>query len=219
MIELLKRSIPQSLLRESGRVFYSGRTAFSRPRSLYVLGLNPGGDPILQSDETVEAHTRAVMDEYGADWSAYRDESWNGAIPGSYRMQPRVLHLLSRLGLNPGEVPSSNLIFIRTRRQVDLKGETRALADLCWPFHAEVLKLLTPHVVLCFGQTAGAFARERLGARAKRSEFLEKNQRRWRSTVWQGPAGIRVIEATHPSIADWTTPATDPTPLILEALR
>jgi hypothetical protein len=35
----------------------------------------------------------------------------------------------------------------------------------------------------------------------------------------EGAGEIRVIVATHPSIADWTAPSTDPSDLVLDALR
>ena len=47
--------LDQSILRRSGSVFYTGRSALSSPSRLYLLGLNPGGDPTSQALETVEA--------------------------------------------------------------------------------------------------------------------------------------------------------------------
>ena len=45
MIEHFADKIDAELKCESGRVFYSGRAAFSSPADLYLLGYNPGGDP------------------------------------------------------------------------------------------------------------------------------------------------------------------------------
>lgn len=42
--ETFAAAVPTSLLSESGKVFYSGRNAFSPPASIYVLGVNLGGD-------------------------------------------------------------------------------------------------------------------------------------------------------------------------------
>ena len=47
MIEDLARTIPRKLCDESGSMFYSGRAAFSGPGPLYILGLNPGGNPAV----------------------------------------------------------------------------------------------------------------------------------------------------------------------------
>src|SRR4051812_49127983 len=124
MIDELFRSVPTHLLDESGTVFYSGRDAFSNPSRLYLLGLNPGGSPVDQARETLSWHSNRVLHKEPHKWSAYRDESWQGALPGTKGMQPRVLHLLRRLGRNPGDVPSSNLIFVRTAREIDLKDRS-----------------------------------------------------------------------------------------------
>jgi len=45
MIETFASRIPAALLPRSGKVFYAGRAAFAAPHPLYVLGVNPGGDP------------------------------------------------------------------------------------------------------------------------------------------------------------------------------
>ena len=87
------------------------------------------------------------------------------------------------------------------------------------PFHQQVLSMLRPRVVVCFGQTAGRYVRRRLGANELIGGFVENNDRRWRSSAYTGTGGIKVVVATHPSIADWRNPATDVTPLVQEALQ
>ena len=210
--------IPAALLPRSGKVFYSGRSAFSKQSSIYMLGVNPGGDPVESVSETVASHTAAVWSEYADDWSAYRDEAWKGFKPGTYGMAPRILHLCEKLDMNPGQVPASNLVFARSRREADMGAEMKVLANMCWPFHEFVIQQVRPRVVLCFGKTAGVFVCRKLGASTLHSEFVELNQRKWRSQVFVGQRGIRVVIATHPSIADWCSPATDPTSLVEAAL-
>lgn len=130
-------------------------------------------------------------------------------------MQPRVLHLFNKLNLNPGEVPSSNLIFVPSRRENKINTEEkRALCQECWPFHEAVIKELRLKVILCFGKTAGKYLRVKLDANTMIDEFVEANNRRWRSQAFSGKYGVKVIVATHPSIADWTTPASDPSEMI-----
>jgi hypothetical protein len=211
--------VPSSLLGESGKVFYAGRQAFAEPSPLYVLGVNPGGDPDSHCDETVGSHTSKVLDELPADWSAYRDESWLGAAPGTWGMAPRILHLFRQLDLSPGRVPASNLIFVRSRREALIKERKNELASLCWPFHEQVINELQPRVVLCLGATAGSFVRRQLRATQLVGQFIERNNRRWRSQVFAGSSGLKVVVATHPSIADWCAAATDPSALVEEALR
>ncbi|MCA9863520.1 MAG: hypothetical protein R2853_11380 [Thermomicrobiales bacterium] len=219
MIDELFRSVPTHLLNKSGTVFYSGRDAFSNPSRLYLLGLNPGGSPSKQAGETLSWHSNRVLHDEPANWSAYRDESWQGAPPGTWGMQPRVLHALRRLGLDPGRVPSSNLIFARSARQIDLKGHERELADVCWAFHERVISQLDINVVLCFGQTSGEYVRRKFGAHELVETFVEKNARGWKSRSYRNPSGTGVVIATHPSIAAWNTSAADPTDLVEHLLH
>jgi hypothetical protein len=217
MIDKFAALIPQSLLTHSGSVFYSGRKAFSTPSPLYILGLNPGGSPKEQAAETVEWHTKKVLNE-AADWSAYKDERWLGNSPGTVGMQPRVLHLLRRLNLEPRNVPASNVVFVRSAREKDINNRFRQLAELCWPFHQAVIERLGVRVVLCFGQRSRSWVRERLNANNPVDRFVEKNNRRWTSTSYKNSSGIAVVVVKHPSIADWTKPATDPSLLVQRML-
>lgn len=214
ILERLKSSIPESLLGTSGSVFYAGRLAFSTPSKLYLLGLNPGGSPRDQASETVAWHTRKVLTQEPDDWSAYRDECWKGHRPGTFGMQPRVLHLLRYLDLNPGAVPSSNVAFERSAREQHLDDRYAGLADLCWPFHQAVIEQLGIRLLVCFGQTAGDYVRMRLGATECVDEFVETNNRRWTSRSFMSPNGFGVVVATHPSIADWTAASTDPSAMV-----
>lgn len=219
VIETLARHVPGPVLARSGKVFYAGRDAFVGRSDLYVLGVNPGGSAEEAPSETVENHTRDVLTLLPSNWSAYRDEVWRGRLPGTYGMAPRILHLFQRLGADPGHVPASNLVFVRSRRESNLADEMLPLAHLCWPFHEAVIQAVKPKVVLCLGGTAGKYVRSRLGANTLHSQFVEQNRRRWTSQVFVNRAGVRVVIATHPSIADWTTLSTDPTPLIQSALQ
>ncbi|HIF50392.1 MAG TPA: hypothetical protein EYQ42_02465 [Thiotrichaceae bacterium] len=218
MIEEFSKNIPSTLLRKSGSVFYSGRDAFSNKADLYILGINPGGDPDEQASETIAWHTKKVLQNEPDNWSAYRDESWKDSVPGTWSMQPRVLHLFNKLGYQAGKVPASNVIFQRSRRESNIKHELRQLADECWPFHQAILEELEPKAILCFGNTAGDIVRKIVGANKQIDEFIETNNRRWRSRAYQGSSGIKVIVPTHPSIADWTASDTDPTAMIKRVL-
>jgi hypothetical protein len=212
-------AIPSALLDRSGKVFYSGREAFIDPAPIYILGANPGGAPELHADETLRMHTQWVEQEAPFNWSAYRDESWKHKAPGRHGMQPRILHTLKRLGLNPGAVPASNLVFVRSSRESTLDGNFRLLADQCWSFHQHIIQSQRPKAILCLGGTAGDYVLHRLGQHRLTSTFTEANARRWQSHCYAIHGGPCVIVATHPSIADWTKEATDPTTLIEAALN
>jgi hypothetical protein len=215
MIEDIAARIHPSLRYKSGKVFYSGRAAFSAaPASVYLLGYNPGGHPVKQAAETVGSHTEFVLSRAPSEWSAYRDELWRlGRQPGRGPLQRRVQHLLTGLGLDPRRVPSSNLIFEGSPRQADL-AEADHLANVCWPVHEAVLAMLRPKALVCRGRPTGEHVRNRLGADRHLGSFQEQNNRRWRSHAWATPTGLIVFRLTHPSIADWTNPQTDPTPMV-----
>ena len=217
-LDELVKLIPQCLLQKSGAVFYSGRKAFSNPSPLYILGLNPGGSPTEQAGDTVEKHTCDVLKkpEY---WSEYQDEIWRGTSKGTSGMQPRVLHLLRQVNLDPRNVPASNVIFERSAREKDINNRFRELVELCWPFHQAVIERLGVRVVLCFGKSSGRWVRERLNANTFVDQFIENNKRRWASTSYKNSNGISVVVATHPSIADWTNSATDPSHLVKKMLE
>ncbi len=219
MIEDFAKLIPHSLLDKSGGVFYSGRNAFSTPSKLYILGLNPGGDPSDPQSDTVGQHTARILKEAPDDWSAYRDDSWAGRAPGSYTMQPRVLHLLKQVGLSPGDVPASNIIFLSSRREANISGDVEELKNACWSLHKAVIEKLQVSVILCFGKTSGQWVCNQLGALKQIDEFVERNERRWRSSSYTNNKGLRVVVAAHPSIADWTATNTDPSILVANALE
>lgn len=212
------KEIPTSLVDLSGSVFYSGRNAFTGYKDLYILGLNPGGSEIKQKEETLSWHTKKVLHNPNPNWSEYKDESWEGHIPGTFRLQPRILHMLNILGLSPYDVPASNICFVRSTREDTISTNFKVYAEKCWPFHLSVIEKLNIKVVLCFGKSAGNFVRKKLAVNSLIDEFVEDNNRRWRSQVYKNSVGLIVIVASHPSIADWTKPETDPSLLVKKYL-
>lgn len=172
MLEKFAKLIPQELLEKSGSVFYSARNAFKGKKDLYILGLNPGGSEILQVKETIAWHSKKVFEIDNDNWSEYKDESWKEALPGTFGLQPRVLHLLNRLNLSPYEVPASNVCFVRSHRKKNIAKDLNYYIELCWPFHQEIIEELEVKVVLCFGQTAGYIVKKKLGAHEQIDEFI-----------------------------------------------
>jgi hypothetical protein len=210
--------IPKSLMDVSGSVFYSGRNAFKAPKDLYILGLNPGGSEIKQREETISWHTEKALSNPNPEWSEYKDESWNKYPPGTYGLQPRILHLLYQLELSPYDVPASNICFVRSNREKTIYIKLVNYAELCWPFHQSVIDALNVKVILCFGKSAGNFIRKKTQADSLIDEFVEVNERKWRTQAFKNNKGLVVIVTTHPSIADWTKPETDPSRLVKKYL-
>lgn len=210
-------ALPGSLLCRSGSIFYTGRAAFSAPSELYVLGLNPGGDPVAQAAETVGAH-RSNFRNGLASWSEYADASWAGAKPGAWGMQPRVLHMFASLGLDPRSVPASNVVFARTSTEAMLQTEKADLLQACWPVHRAVIEALAVRVVLCFGGSAGRWVRDELGAHERVDVYQETNERRWTSEAHRACDGRAVVTLAHPGRANWCNAHSDPTPLVQRVL-
>ena len=83
----------KSILHRSGRVLYSSAATLS-PGTVYLLGLNPGGDPANPvfgtiSDSLTQLPTRTE--------NAFLDEAWldkNGTPKQT--IQPRTVYLLFR---------------------------------------------------------------------------------------------------------------------------
>lgn len=102
--------------------------ALAAHSELYILGLNPGGDPATQANETI-ARDLADWKALPGKWSAYADESWQGKAPGTHGMQPRMLHMFAMLGLDPRQVPASNVCFVRSKGEADLAAEKSSQID------------------------------------------------------------------------------------------
>lgn len=211
--------VPAAIRGRSGSVLYSGRSAFTGQRPLYLLGLNPGGNPADHVENTIGRSVDGARARLADDWSAYANESWRGRKPGTATLQPRVLHLLASVGLNPRQVPASNVVFVRSKREADLAQEKLALLQACWPMHEAVIGRLGVRVMVCMGGTAGAWVREMLGAHEQVDAWSEQNARGWTSTAHVGRSGVQVLTLPHPSIAKWNSLGADPSPLVAAALR
>ena len=221
MIEDFAKLIPESLMDISGRVFYSGRQAFESRSDMYILGINPGGDHGVYSEETVRRHTDAVLNSFDNNWSAYRDESWAGAPPGSNGLQPSLLRLFQGLERDPGKVPASNLVFVRSKdvAQLDrLYKEQSEINAVCWPFHQAVIEKLGVRVLVCFGGRSSDWARKQLGANKEIDRFT--NAGKWKSLTFVNSNGLIVVALAFPNRGrQWTTPGNDPVQLVLRALE
>jgi hypothetical protein len=211
--------LPSDMLRRSGSVFYTGRSAFAQKNDLYILGLNPGGSPSVQADNTIERNVRAWREEPNDHWSAYTDESWEGRSVGTHGMQPRMIHMFSKIGLNPRNVPAANVVFVRSKDEAALEKEKKPLLRASWPVHEAVLGSLGVRCVLALGTTAGRWVRQKLDAQELIAEFFEDNERKWRSTVHRAKDGRFVVTVTHPGRADWRNLTADPSGLVRDALN
>ena len=228
MIDDFAKLIPESLKCKSGAVFFSGRTAFSNPSNLYILGINPGGgDPDETPESSISSHIEYVLKKKCAKWSDYRDGSWGGLAPGKHPLQKNVLHLINEVGRKAHTVPASEVVFLGSRGVRDLKrlygkgyGE---LADLCWPFHEAVIDKLGVQVVACYGKPSGEYIRRRLKASTQVDEFVASygKGKHLRSHTYRNDKGLSVVTFWFPGIGKpfWTNPKTNPTGLVVNALQ
>ncbi len=217
MIEDFVKEIPGSLLDRSGSVFLSGRCAFNSQSDLYLLGLNPGGNPNDSSSLTIRKDIDNVLHHRREDWCAFCDERWKKSGDGKNAMQRGPLYLFKEVGRNPRCVPASELIFPRSIK-FKLLTNPNALADKCWPFHQAVIERLGARVIVCLGRETGWRVRKYLCAQMKVCEFVEDNNRRWKSYLHKNQDGLFVADLTHPSQAKWSAKKTDPTSLVTMAL-
>ena len=192
----------------SGKAFHSGRLAFSAPRDLYILGLNPGGDPEDRS-ETAASNIEQVRHE-AEDWCAFLDQDWRpgGRYYGRGKapLQLEMQELAACLGLDLRGVPASDVFFTRSR-QAHHTANQRELVDLCWPFHQAVIDSLGIRVVLCLYKGAAEFVRKKTGARAhsidRVCERSAAGREFWRET-FAAPSGLKVVQITRPTGIPWT---------------
>jgi hypothetical protein len=141
-----KRSLSQVLHRIGG-ILYSAADTLSQG-DIYVLGLNPGGD----GGPTIAQDLDALATKTD---NCYLDESWENKIkrynPGQAPLQLRLNWLINALGYDLRRVCASNIIFMKSRdaRGLHYPGD----ADLCWPVHERILRVVRPKVILTFGNS------------------------------------------------------------------
>ena len=224
-IEDFAQLIPNCLRGVQGAAFYAGRSAFEAPAApLYILGLNPAGS----FEGTLDEHTQCVLNDERPDWSSYLDgppraKCSERPAPKS-KIRKRMSPLLGKLGLvgiSLRNVPASNLFFRSSSTSDRIERRQRGtFTRACWPFHEAVVANLNIRVVVCLSKEADRWVRKQMGASERVDEFVENNDRKWRSWVHKSKAtGRIVIGLTHPSRAHWTKPETDPTGLVVNALK
>ena len=213
--EELVRRVSQDLLRRSGALLYSGGSAWTGQRDVYVLGTNPGGgeaegSPGPDGDEPhgVRQQVADILSK-SAPYSEYRDGDWADTATGM------------PLAFAVADTPASNLIFVRSRRENGLgsRREFVRLAEACWPFHEAVIGSLGVRAVICFGGVAGGFVGNKLKVATQAVDsFREGNRRSWSSEAHRSPDGRLVFTLTHPSLADWTTESASPLSMVRDVL-
>ena len=222
MIEEFAKLIPESLRHKTGAAFFSGRRSFSKMSELYMLGMNPGGaDPADTPDTSLDSHVKVILCEKGDDWAALKDDSWGGMPPCKHFLQRNLLHLIKRAGMNPRDVPVSEVVFRTSRSKAKLDGKYEDYADLCWPFHEAVIDKLGVQVVVCYGKPSGEYVRKRLNAHKQVDGFTaSRGKKTFTSRTYRNADGLTVVTLWFPGNWNpwWTNPKSDPTRLVVNAL-
>jgi hypothetical protein len=223
MIEEFYKNIPKELLKESGEVFYSGKNAFTGKKNIYILGINPGGSKEEHLDETIEKQAKKTLNisKKNPDWSEYKDGKWEKSLQGKHVFQIRMQYLFKKLKLSPYQIPASNLVFVRSRREAELnKTLYKEYAELCWTnFHEKIIQTLGIKIIICLGNTPGNFVRKKLNMNKKLVYYPERNNRKWATKIYENDKKQKVIIIPHPSVSDWTTDDCDPSVIVSKYIK
>lgn len=158
-VEQLVSAVPNDPIfrSRSGAVFYSPARAWKPDARLYVVGLNPGGDPIGQAAETIERNVAAFR---AGTLVSELEVGWAGRQPGAHKYQRSVRQLGEVFGLAPEDIPISNMSFVRSRGE---KGALFSDMELCWPLQEAIIRILRPRLIVCCGRKGTQFMLRRLG--------------------------------------------------------
>lgn len=193
--DLARRELA-SIANCSGGILYSSAETLQRG-TVYLLGLNPGGDPkkLCGEDNTIGHSIETLPD---CKDNAYLDENWTdrGAGKGKSPLQRRVCWLLTQLGLNPRDVCASNLIFVRSSRAGG-SGYPET-ATLCWPVHERILRIVQPKLILTFGNSAiSPFRFLQDHYQVTDPKRFSSGHGNWQCYGFSTPDGVKVIGLPH----------------------
>lgn len=130
---------------EYGKIIYSASHTL-KSGDVYLMGYNPGGEGNMSKigDCFDDLNNRRI--------NSYLDETWQNRKkvykPGEAPLQKKICWILEKLGYNPKDVFATNLIFFQSRNVDGIKQKT---ADFCWEIHLEFLKIVSPKIILTFG--------------------------------------------------------------------
>lgn len=200
------KPLVEPIANRSGRVLYSAAETL-RPSPLYLLGLNPGGNPTVQTETVGESLASLPTRQE----NAYLDESWKGKPNGRSVLQLRVQWLLQQLGFAIRDVCASNLIFTRSVDATD-SGYPQT-ASLCWPIHEQILRIVQPRLIVVFGNSdISPFQFLRNQFQPESIIYQHSGHGDWRCSGFSAANGLKVVGMPHlsryavdrhPQIAEW----------------
>jgi uracil-DNA glycosylase len=136
------------ILHRHGRVLMSSWESV-RASPYYALGINPGGETLnpAPASETIAA---SLTEDRSEGWNYFTDDS------SKQGHREKLAVVFEALGALPARTPCSNMLFLRSSNADD---QLPADADEVWrkycaPVHAELMRIIQPKVVVCFGRNA-----------------------------------------------------------------
>jgi len=171
----VRYSMAKEMYSRSGAVMLSGTDAF-RLGCVYIMGLNPGGDPKALGHRTTIIDS--VQERPG--FSCYTDECWqpkctapigecvhleSGRVRPDFlvKHQRNILTIAKALRLEIADIFSANAVFARSTSLATMKDQSGySLAEWwesCWPVHQRFLAIVRPKIIITlgYGATSSAF--------------------------------------------------------------
>jgi len=184
------QQVPTSILDRSGELLYSGSQTLRRG-PIYLLGLNPGGNPDVHKD-TVRDRLRELPSRRTNNYRV----SWSGRKPGAHPLQRGIQWLANELEVKLEDVCASNLIFVRSKNE-----RTSGFPDSareCWPVHRAILAVVKPTLVVAFGKSPYNFLRNEFELLSE-ADSIPAGHANWQCRAFQ-TVGMQVVGLPHMSV-------------------
>lgn len=152
----------KNLLNRSGSVLYSGDQTL-RDGDWYFLGSNPGGHDDEKGVDTIE--NQLLKKDKPKDFNEYFEGDWTNPDH-----QINIQNFFRDLNLNPRDILSTNLCFVRS----PMESKYKSLSDQktprqqryednerCWSVHEFLLFEVKPKFIICNGTTSRDFIIDR----------------------------------------------------------
>ncbi len=182
----------RDILDLSGQVLYSGASTL-RKGEVYLLGLNPGGDPNSRTLMTID---QSLADLLSPDNERREKNSYMVPWPASNTLRLRIVWLLQSLGFQVPDVAASNLIFPRSKDETTCRYD--CFANTCWAVHERIIDVVRPRVVLTYGSTPYRFLSERFGRTGEVTMLAGHGT--WECRAFDVPGRFHVVGVPHMSL-------------------
>jgi hypothetical protein len=179
-------NLPEIIHKAPGRFLYSAKETLTKG-DYYLLGINPGGDPL----EEYEPLTYEIPKWFAKSDNAFLNEKWKPCkLLGQAPYQLDVQTLCKKIGKDIDEyidedidkytrnVCASNLYFVRTKEESCLKFFLKTLGlnkSNFWGVHKVVLDIVKPACILVIGIGVYDEIKELLGFPKKHTSYEKRS--------------------------------------------